>query len=49
MNHNDTAILKKTAILSADYGCIVSGLSKRESIDSMHFIDLTKNMEHYQR
>ena len=44
MNLSDIAILN---IKSADYRCIISGISKNEAINLMQNIDLTKNVEHY--
>ena len=44
MNLSDIAILN---IKSADYRCIISGISKNEAINLMQNIDLTKKVEHY--
>ena len=39
MNISDIAILN---IKSADYGCVISGISKRETINVMQNIGLTE-------
>ena len=44
VNLSDIAILN---IKKADYGCIISEISKSEAIDLMQNIDLTKKVEHY--
>ena len=42
MNLSDIAIL---SIKSADYCCIIRGISKNEDINLMQNVDLTKNRE----
>ena len=43
MKFNDIAILH---IKSADYRCIICGISKNEAINLMENTDLTKKPEH---
>ena len=44
MNLSDIAILN---IHSADYRCIISGISKSEAVNLLHNIDLTEKAQHY--
>ena len=44
MNLNDITILN---IKSADYRCVISGISKSEAINLMQNTDLTKKVETY--
>ena len=44
LNVRDIAILN---IKSADYCCIISGISKSKAINLMQNIYLTKKVEHY--
>ena len=45
VNLSDIAIL---SIKGADYCCIISGISKSETINLMQNAALTKKLEHYQ-